>query len=79
MGKDLSILKEVLAEMVNGVYADLLNRAIKNKDKSSGLKSQSVFALRDEVWNAKTEEELKVINEKLKGYCYPPDKSLGDK
>jgi hypothetical protein len=70
MEKDLSIKKEVLAEMVAGVYADALNRAIKNRDKSMGLKSQNIFYLRDEIWDAKTEEELEAINEKLKGYCF---------
>jgi hypothetical protein len=79
MEKDLSIMKEVLAEMVDGVYADALNQAIKNRDKSMGLKSQNIFALRDEVWNAKTEEELKAINEKLKGYYFGKDIILGDK
>jgi hypothetical protein len=68
--KDLSITKEVMEWLVNGIYADFLNKAIKNRDKNMRLKSQNIFYLRKEIRDAETEEELKAINEKLKGYSF---------
>jgi hypothetical protein len=68
MEKDLSITKEVLYQILNGVYADSLNRAIKNNDESIRLKSQNILSLRIKIRDAETEEELAEINEKLKEY-----------
>jgi 5-methylcytosine-specific restriction endonuclease McrBC regulatory subunit McrC len=68
MEKDLSITKEVLYQLLNGVYADSLTRAIKNKDEGIRSKSQNILSLRIEIRDAETEEELTAINEKLKAY-----------
>jgi hypothetical protein len=81
--KDLSITKEVLEEMVDGVYADFINlavkdRDIKNIDENMRLKAQNVLALRTQIRDAKTEEELETINKKLKEYFFSPENDMGN-
>jgi len=68
MMKDLLVEKEVLGQMIDGVYAAYLNQAIKNQDKNNESRSQNILSLRQKVRDANTEEELEAIEEKLKRY-----------
>jgi hypothetical protein len=78
MEKDLSIVKEVLGQMVDGVYADAVNHFIKSGDKDVRAKSQNILSLRKDIRDAETKEELEAINEKLKAYSFSPERSIGD-
>ena len=68
MEKDLLLEKEVLGQLVDGVYATYLNQAIKNPDKYKEYRPQNILSLRQEIREAKTEKELKTLEEKLKQY-----------
>jgi hypothetical protein len=81
--KDLSITKEVLEWLVDGIYANFINlavkdRDIKNIDENMRLKAQNVLALRTQIRDAETEEELKAIDEKLKGYWFSSEHDMGN-
>ncbi|GHV66409.1 hypothetical protein AGMMS49928_01040 [Spirochaetia bacterium] len=79
MGKDLSIKKEVLAQMVDGVYADSVNEAIETLNPNLRLESQNILLLRRDIRDAETEEELEAISKKLKEYSFGLDIVSGDK
>jgi hypothetical protein len=65
---DLSIRKEVLSSLVDGIYADCLNEAILREHQSLGEMARNILYLRKDIRDAETMEELEIINERLLEY-----------
>jgi hypothetical protein len=80
MTVDVMLEKEVLEDLVNGVYAQYVNKAILlNSPPSLIKKAREIYALTGAIMHAKTMEELAAIEERLEKLCtIEPGEMPGD-
>jgi hypothetical protein len=65
---ELDIRKEVLNALVDSIYATCVNISVRLQDPSLSGMILEILAIRREIRDTETMEELEIVNEKLLEY-----------